>query len=190
VGVALVATLVLGACGDDTAAPPPDDLRAPAALETCDAFGAGRALTEVGITYDYEPSDSLDDLADSSQVVLGGRVAWVSGLETDSSDLVILHIEVDEIARDHSGGISVGEITRVGVSYNPAEVELGTIRDAIPLGIQVVAFLGRTTDFGFRFPHLEGLYLACGDGAVPAGAKTSWKVPNTLEAILEAVTAG
>ena len=193
--VAVAFALLASACGDDTAAPP-DDLEAPPEPASCDAFGAARALTEVGITYDYEPSDSMADLAASSRVVVRGRVAGVVDVDVEGTDVAVLRVEVDELALDRRSDnaldrIAPGEIVSVGVSYNPSEVDFDTMRDAIDLGTGVVAFLGPATPGGFRWPHLEGMWLGCGDeGAHHAGITPSWDSGATsLASVLESLDA-
>ncbi|MEZ5246571.1 MAG: hypothetical protein R2707_15845 [Acidimicrobiales bacterium] len=193
--VAVALALLAAACGDDATAPP-DDLEAPAEPVSCDSFGAARALTEVGITYDYEPSDSMADLAAASRVVVRGRIAWISAGDAEGSDVVVLSVEVDELALDRRGDqaveqITAGEIMSIVVSYNPSHVGFGTIRDAIELGTGVVAFLGPVTPDGFRRPHLEGLWLGCGEeGAHHAGIAPSWDSGSTsLAAVLETLDA-
>jgi hypothetical protein len=193
--VAVALALLAAACGDD-AASPPDGGEAPPEPVSCDSFDAARALSEVGITYDYEPSDSMADLAESSRLVLRGRIAGVSDVDAEGSDVVLLSVEVDELALDRRGDqaleqIDDGEIISIGVSYNPNHVGFGTIRDAIERGTGVVAFLGPVTPGGFRWPHLEGLWLGCGDeGAHHAGITPSWDTGTTsLASILEALDA-
>jgi hypothetical protein len=187
--------LLAAACGDDSG-PPPDDVQAPPEPVSCDSVGAARALSQVGITYDYEPSDSMAGLAASSRLVVRGRIAWVSDVDAEGSDVVLLWIEVDELALDRRGDkareqIVVGDVVPIGRSYNANTVGFGTIRDAIELGTGVVAFLGPVTPGGFRWPHLEGLWLGCGDeGAHHAGITPSWDSGTmSLASVLETLDA-
>jgi hypothetical protein len=180
--------LLAAACGADYPAKPAD-LADPVLSDDCDAARAAQALSDVGITYDYEPSTSLGDMGDRlSDAVVKGRIVWRAPGERNERSLIVLSLRVDEVLDDQTGSVVVGDDLDFVVDYNPALVDYSAIHDSISPGMGVIVFIGSVLSVDYWNRALEGLWFACGgEDAFGAGVRPSWRFSGSLDELAAAI---
>ncbi|WP_166352505.1 hypothetical protein [Phytoactinopolyspora limicola] len=148
-------------------------------------------ITDVGIMYDYQPSDSPQDLADDTDVAFAGVLT--GGFDEGPSDAagdesiayVAFEIEVTEVATGET--VATGDVVSVAVDYSPAAVDADEFEQAIAAGAPVVVFANSTNDDRGLVAAIEGLMTAC-TGEAPIGLRGTigaWTDIQTLDEVLE-----
>lgn len=184
----LLATSLL-ACGSDdgrTVRAAADD---EPSCESIEAFA--RAIVDVGITYDYEPSMSPASLAARSDVVFSGRLTGelasrVAERDEPVTSWMAFEVEVDRVLH---GALAPGDRTFVGVEIDPAHEPPEHYEELLPEGAPVVVFTTELADPPAEvFVGVEGFATAC-PGGRPLGRlgdTPEWREPATLPELVDA----
>jgi hypothetical protein len=188
-GVVLMAAMLWGCAASDgaTTSDPP-------ACESIETLA--RQLVDVGITYDYEPSNSPAELAERVDVVIRGELTGEVVDQSASSDAgnpyVGYEISVDEVLAgelpDGSGSVIVS------VAYNSSLLDADPFAEAATPGVPVIvfAYVAPDTPGGFRAAVIEGFMTAC-EGGAPigwVGQLGEWSSMTSLDDVAAAVTSG
>jgi hypothetical protein len=146
-------------------------------------------ITDVGIMYDYQPTDSPEDLASETDVAFAGLLTGEFSDGPDELDggiaYALFEIDVTEVAVG-TDTITVGEHVTVAVDYNPAAVDPDEFQQVAVAGIPVVVFANTTDDDRQFVAAIEGLMTAC-DGAEPIGMRGTlgaWADVASLDEVL------
>lgn len=136
-----------------------------------------RQLVDVGIDYDYDPTESPADLAARSDVAFAGVLTGGFSAEhrRESSfgyedRFVGYEIRVDEVIVS-GGRIDDGDVVTVSVRYSPNAGEPEDYEAAIAVGAPVVIFAveaGESGAPGGLIADIEGFATAC-EGQQPMG---------------------
>lgn len=181
VTVAVVAVVQLRR--DDSTSVQTSDGTAPdsssASCEQVDALAG--VLANLGITYDFDPSESSTHLRAMSDATVAGVLQQL----TTRGDELIFTVRIGQVI---SGDLAPGDDIEVAVQYNPGEVEPADVEAAFTPGTGGVFFLAdpaAAVDASTWTPHVEGFWLTC-EGQPPRSAlyEPSWTV-ETPEQLVE-----
>ncbi len=150
------------------------------------------AVTNVGIIYDYNPSESPMMLASRVDSVFAGHLT--GGFDDDDAEgrepgmsSIAYEVEVDKVVH---GEVAAGDRVNVAMEYNPTMRPAKVFEDAAVAGVNVVVFAaewpGRTT--AELLADLEGFATAC-ENDKPIGRRgkaAAWQQVPTLPALTEA----
>lgn len=182
--VALLAAVLIISCGSNG-----ENVASTAGGEpSCDDVRSfADRISNVGITYDYEPSDSPAELAANNDVVLAGVLTggFRAG-DPDGLSFVAFEVEVTDVVTG-SEHVATGDETFVSLPYNPEAVDAGEFERAIAAGARVVAFAEAADDERELVANLpEGFMTACGDGEPMGmlGEQGSWSSVESLDDVL------
>jgi hypothetical protein len=152
-------------------------------------------LVDIGITYDYEPSDGPADLAAHSDVVfrghLTGEVVDVPMTSPAGDAYVGYEIAVDDVLAGEAA--LVGDTATVAMAYNPAEADVDDYARTVVAGVPVLVFAYQQPDApgGLRAAVMEGFLTACGDGPLLGWVSNyrAWAEVTSLDVVAEIVRA-
>ncbi len=129
-------------------------------------------MRDLGITYDYDPSPSVEQLASSVEVVVRGRLDAVRS-ESIPDDPVgpylVFTLVVDEVV-GRGGDQATTDQIEVSVNYNRAAQTLDAVAQSLPEGASVLAFLDNGPWPGGFAPALEGFWVSCGPAETAVSA--------------------
>lgn len=144
-------------------------------------------ISNVGITFEYEPSDSPAALAAANDVVLAGVLTGrFRDRDRDALGFVAFEVEVADVVTG-SEHVAKGDETFVSLPYNPAGIDAGEFERAIAVGARVVVFAETADDDRELVANLpEGFMTACGDGEPMGmlGEQGSWSSVESLDDVL------
>lgn len=165
----------------------PDDTEVGGECEPAASFAA--VVGDLGITYDYEPSDSPVDLAASAEVVVRGSLTSLNEtgeIEEGGNPYLIFSLDVSEIITG-SVDFEVGQEVTIWVEFNRDALPFSEVEAAFPAGIDTVLFLTPFLDLGAWQPLVEGFFVGCGDRTFAATIAPSWELPGGLTDLVDAV---
>lgn len=178
----MIAVTGLVGCGDGA-----EDTSARDDGVRCNDHDLERFMSEMGnlgITYDYDPSESPVHLRDMADLVVEGALVDL----TQAADELVFTVDVAAVLEgDRSAG---SDEIRFAEGFNPAERNFGDIADGFTPGLRGVFFLvsrpsGRPAPWS---PLTEGLWLACERPSPQVAVlEPSWQV-SSLQELIEAVS--
>jgi hypothetical protein len=154
-------------------------------------------ITDVGIMYDYQPTDSPEDLARETDVAFAGLLTGEVNVGPDELDeetgiaYALFQIDVTEVAVG-TDTVMVGDHVTVAVDYSPAAVDPEEFQQVASAGTPVVVFANVTGDDRQFVAAVEGLMTAC-DEAEPLGMRGTmgtWADIDSLDDVLSFTRAG
>lgn len=92
-------------------------------------------MSNLGITYDYDPSESPADLRDMADLVVEGALVDI----TEASDELVFTVDVAAVLKGDRSAES--DQIRFALGFNPAERTFGDIADGFTPGLRGVFFL-------------------------------------------------
>lgn len=169
----------------DTAGPPGAAASLPVA-PCADVDRFAQRMGNLGIVYDYNPSDSARDLATATDVVVQGDLVGVREESDSGSSFVVFDFTVAQSSQPTIGG---GDQIQVNVEFGPASVPYGDIAGSFTPRIPAVLFLHSSGGPGGWTPALEGFWVACGadDSASSAREEPFWDHDGTLGELFASV---
>ena len=184
--------VVLVACGSDSTK---TEATAAPETSTCDRITQfADAITDVGITYDFEPSASPATLASRSEVVYAGRLTGGfahrdAGEDEPVTSWVAFETEVEDVVH---GDVAPGDRVLIAVPYNPAHRPAEAYEDTIAIGAPVMVFGDQPGDApADLFVGVEGMATGC-DGEPPigrVGEGPGWSDIGTMTALISSAKA-
>jgi hypothetical protein len=187
---AVMGVLAMGttSCGSDSG----DDVDMTAATgpPSCEAITAFAAqITDTGVVYDYQPSDSPSDQAQMVDVVFAGTLTggFTDG-DGNSGEYVAFEVAVTDVGQGEDV-LRPGDHVFVSIDYGSGAVSAETFEEAIPVGAPVVVFANVASDDREFVAAVEGLMTAC-DGAAPigmVGTEGEWPGIGSLDEVLAAL---
>jgi hypothetical protein len=153
-------------------------------------------LVDVGITYDYEPSNGPAELAEWVDVVIRGELTGENENQPAASgadDAYIgYEIAVDEVLAGEVAG-ATGTVV-VSVPYNPSHADARAYANAATPGVPVIVFasVAPNAPGGLTPVTMEGFVTGC-EGEAPVGwvgQLGGWSEMRSREDVATAVTSG
>ncbi|MPZ69805.1 MAG: hypothetical protein GEU71_09775 [Actinobacteria bacterium] len=184
---ALTALMLLTACDATvpTAVAPSGPV--PKACSGIDDFE--ELVRNTGIVYNYQPSRSVEHLAEWSDAVVAGTLVAVKETPGDLASRgitsVTFTVDVDRVIRANPG-LEVGERLTFITEFNVGTRDAAEYKQALPEGAMTVLFLSEWHEEWT--PHLEGFWFACGENDPPGNGLTepNWTV-KSLGSLIETV---
>ena len=179
--------MLLSACGAEAPAATTPTAAEPEACSGISEFEA--TLRDPGISYDYEPSDSLEELASWADAIVVGTLSHADDAPDDLAGrgmgTVAFTIGVDRVLSQKAGP-EIGETVTVVTDFNENARSIADYQEALPQGAMAVVFLSEWRDaWGF---HLEGFWFACDEDDSPGNGlvEPGWAV-GSLGSMIEAI---
>lgn len=176
---------------DDTSDQPldgPIDNDSAATCEEVDRFA--QRMSNLGITYDYQPSASLAELASVVDVVVEGTIVSIREHVDGDDHRVVFGVEATASSADV---IEADESFEMWLDFGPASVPYDDIAAAFTAGIPTVLFLDPGPAPGTWAPTLEGLWVACDRTGPAASALVEpafWSHSGSLDDLFSAARSG
>ena len=141
-------------------------------------------IDNLGITYDYDPSESPVHLRDMADVVVEGELVRL----TESAEELVFAVDVAEVLKGDPNAKS--DEIQFALGFNPTERDFGDIATGFTVGLRGVFFLvsrppGQPAPWS---PLVEGLWFAC-ERPTPQVAilEPAWEVAS-LEELIDAIS--
>lgn len=204
-GVAIAALILIGTAScvgnDDAQISAGDDEQAPASAggqPSCrDVETFADALTDTGITYDYQPSESPADLAIAADAVFGGHLTGRTTSEQVSvgdyphpQSFVGYEVQINRVVK----GIELGvdDLVLVFVEYGDTQHRgADYYASAVAPNAPVAIFAFEDERVGELSSSLEGFITSCPDGPLLGwtGGRGDWAGLRAPEQVLDAAGA-
>lgn len=141
-------------------------------------------MGNLGITYDYDPSESPVHLRDMADLVVEGALVDL----TQAADELVFTVDVAAVLKGDRSAES--DEIRFAEGFNPAERNFGDIADGFTPGLRGVFFLvSRPSERPAPWsPLTEGHWLACERPSPQVAVlEPAWQV-DSLQELIEAVS--
>ncbi len=144
-----------------------------------------KRMGDLGITYDYDPSNSPEHLADSAATVIRATLLAVRQ-ESDTDNpgrYAVFTARVDDVEK---GDMTIGDEVEFSVMFAPTSVPFSSIEEHFTPGLEVVLFLDAGPWPGGWAPLLEGLWAGCdGRAASMMAHPVNWSHSGSLDHLVE-----
>jgi hypothetical protein len=174
----VLATIIIAFTGVVGCSYGAEDTSTPDDDAECNDHDLERFMSEMGnlgITYDYDPSESPVHLREMADLVVEGALVDL----TEAADELVFTVNIAEVLKGDPSGES-HEI-QFAEGFNPAERNFGDIADGFTPGLRGLFFLvSRPSEQPAPWsPLTEGLWLAC-ERPTPQVAllEPSWQVSS------------
>lgn len=176
---------------DPAAAPPSETGATGPSCAQVETFA--ERLVDIGIAYDYEPSDGPAELADWTDVVLRGTLTGEMVDEPMTSPAGDAYVGYEIAVEDVLAGDArlAGETATVAMAYSTFHADADHYAGAVVAGIPVLVFAYEHPDApgGLVASVMEGFLTACGDGPLLGWVSNygAWAEVTSLDVVAEIV---
>ncbi len=138
----------------------------------------GERISETGITYDYDASDSPEELTSGADVVFAGRLTGETATYESGDDRALAAIGYEiqiDAAYKQPAGVSLGEIQYAWIDLGSVEL-FDAFEDVAVEGIRVVVFAHRSERAPGYAVSVEGFITGCPSGPIigRVGTQGAW----------------